>query len=57
MFFMHYFQVRLLSMLEEYMIVRQEKELEKKRQRVYYACAQYLYIAYIPSALTVVNML
>lgn len=25
--------VRLLSMLEEYMIVRQEKELEKKRQR------------------------
>jgi hypothetical protein len=44
-------------MLEEYMIVRQEKELEKKRQRVYYAWAQYFYIAYIPSALTVVNML
>jgi hypothetical protein len=39
-----FFQVRLLSMLEEYMIVRQEKELEKKRQRVYFS-AKYFYIA------------
>ena len=45
MVFMQYFQVRLLSMLEEYVIVRQEKELEKKRQRVYYACAQYFIIS------------
>ena len=28
------FQVRLLSMVEEYMIVREVKEQEKKRQRV-----------------------
>lgn len=28
------FQIRLLSMLEEYTILRQEKEQERRRQRV-----------------------
>lgn len=31
-------QVRLLSMLEEYMAVREEKEHAKKRQRVLIFC-------------------
>jgi hypothetical protein len=42
---MQSFQVRLQSMLDEYMIVRQEKELEKKRQRVLCPCLTFLCIA------------
>jgi hypothetical protein len=37
------FQVRLRSMLEDYIIIRQEKELEKKRQRVLFPCTVFLH--------------
>jgi hypothetical protein len=41
------FQVRLLSMVEEYMVVREEKEQEKKRQRVFIFFSTFLHFSIV----------